>query len=282
MALKHSKFKNTGLLFELLVRQVTADMLENKDSVSVGMIKKYFANSELGKEYAIYKNLSTLKGLQESKAAMLIDNSIQAQKKLSQATLRKEKYALISEIKTHYNIDEFFKSKIENYKLYASIYLLFEAANTNDSLDPKKTTEVKFSILESLTRSANADMEKDPIMEEFKNSDPEVRLLTYKLLVDKFNSKYNGQLNVRQKSLLREYVNEVTMSPKLKDYVNEELEKVKHDLKVLLPGIQDKVIQIKIKQIAEIIKPISKTKSVSDEDVVNLFNYYQLIEELKK
>ena len=54
MAVKHSKYRNTGILFELLVRQTTADLLENKDSKAVKILKKYFTNTDLGKDHTIF------------------------------------------------------------------------------------------------------------------------------------------------------------------------------------------------------------------------------------
>ena len=280
MGLKHSKFKNTGLLFELLVRQIASDTLENKDSPALGIIKKYFSKSELAKEYKIYKILSSYKGLNESKATILLESAVQSQKKLSHSNLRKEKYSLISAIKENYNVDEFFKAKIDNYKLYASIYLLFESASSKDVIAPEIITDVKYSIVENLTKTNTEEKIKSEILEEYSKTDHNTRTLIYKLLVKKFNDKYNNELNDRQKNLLREYVNEVTMTPKLKEYVNEQSMIVRNELKDLLPEIKDKTTQIKVKQVAEIIKPISKKRSVNDDDILNLFNYYQLVDEI--
>ncbi len=281
MTIKHSKFKNTGLLFELLIRQIAADTLENKDSKAVGIIKKYFSKTELAKEYNIYKSLCTNKNISEGRASLLIDSSIESQNKLHKEQLRKEKYSLISAIKEHYNIDDFFKAKIDNYKLFASIYLLFESYNTKESINPVFVTDYKVSIMENLTK-ANSQEKKTEVMEEFNTNDKETRLLIYKILVGKFNDKYKNTLNERQKSLLKEYITEVSMTPKLREYVNEELMIVRGELKSLLPKITDKTVQIKVKQVAEIIKEVPKTKSVTDDDVSNLFNYYQLVDEINE
>lgn len=281
MTLKHSKFKNTGLLFELLVRQIAADTLENKDSKAVSILRKHFSKTELAKEYNIYKALSSNKNISEGRANLLINSSVESQQKLSQSNLRKEKYALISAIKENYNIDEFFKAKIENYKLFASIYLLFESNCSDVSINPEIVTDYKINILENLTKPVSSE-KKSEILQEFNDTDKETRLLIYKIMIGKFNDKYKDALNDRQKKLLKEYINEVSMTPKLREYVNEQLMEVRGELKTLLPTIQDKTIQIKVKQVAEIIKEIPKNKSVSDDDVSNLFNYYQLVDEINE
>lgn len=279
MKLKHSKIKNTGILFELLVRQIATDTLDNINSKAIDIIKKYFNNTEIAKEYQLYKAVSSTRNLSESKGNMLINSIVDAQKKLNQSKLNKEKYSLISAIKEGYDLDDFFKAKIDNYKLFASTYLLFESNNNQNIINPVSVTDFKVTLLEHIT-SSNIDKEKDQIMEEFSNTDKETRLLIYKILVNKFNDKYKGDLNLRQKNLLKEYVNNVTTTTRLKDYINTELSSVKIELNNLVNEINDPVRKIKVKQVSEIIKEISKNKNVTDDDVINLFNYYQLVDEL--
>jgi hypothetical protein len=280
LKLKHSKIRNTGIIFELLVRQITADTLENKESKAIDIIRDYFSKTELSKEYKLYKALSSVRNISEGKGHLLISAALTAQKRLSQSKLRKEKYSLISSIKESYDLDNFFKAKIENYKLMASIYLLFESENSTEQVSIEDLTEYKFTILENMIASPKE--EKQAILEDFKGIDKETRFLVYKILVEKFNDKYKTSLNQPQKNLLREYINNVSTTTRLKDYINEELINVRGQLKKTLPKISDQVVRIKIKQVAEIIKEIPKTRQVNDDDVVNLFNYYQLVEETEK
>lgn len=280
MKLKHSKLKNTGLIFELLIRQLAADTLENKDSEALNIIKKYFNNTELAKEYKIYKVLSSARGLTESKGNILINSIIESQRKLNQTKLRNEKYSLISSIKESYNIDDFFKAKIDNYKIFASAYLIFEADNSKEPSNPALVADFKSTLLEHIS-ATNVDT-KDIISEEFSNVDKGTRLLIYKILVEKFNKKYESALNPKQKGLLREYINNITTTTKLRDYINDEFQKVKDDIKNIVDKVSDPVKKIKLKQVAEIIQEIPKNKSVTEEHVLNLFNYYQLIEEINE
>lgn len=279
MKLKHSKIKNTGILFELLVRQIATDTLDNINSKAIDIIKKCFNNTELAKEYQLYRAVSTTRNLTENKGNILINSIVESQKKLNQSKLNKEKYSLISMIKENYDLDDFFKAKIDNYKIFASTYLLFESTNNKDIINPVSITDFKMTLLEHITSSI-IDKEKDQILEEFSNTDKETRLLIYKILVNKFNDKYKGELNVRQKNLLKEYVNNVTTTTRLKDYINAELAVVKTELNTMVSEIIDPVRKIKVKQVSEIIKEIAKNKNVTDDDVINLFNYYQLVDEL--
>lgn len=282
MKIKHNKIKNTGLLFELLVRQIASDVLDNIDSKAVSIIQKYFGNTELSKEFLIYKTLSSTKDLTESKADILISTSLDSFKKLNQGKLRKEKYNLISDIQENFNLDDFFKAKIDNYKALASIYILLESVKAKGHVNPESIVKMKFTILENLTKSKEIIQEKDAFLEEFKNSDKDIRTIAFKLAVDKFNEKYQSNINPRQKELIREYINNVTTTTRLKDYVNTNLNLVKKELNSLVEKIDDKTTQIKVRQITEIISDIPKTRNVTDEDILNLFNYYQLVEEITK
>ena len=109
MKIKHSKYKNTGILFELLTRQLTADTISGEQSKSLSFLKKHFnSKTELLKEYKIYHTLAIQKYKKESQATMLIETLLEAHKKLNKSQLRKEKYNLIKEIKESYNVNNFF------------------------------------------------------------------------------------------------------------------------------------------------------------------------------
>ena len=124
MSIKHSKFRNTGLLFELLVRQITSDTLEGKNSAAINILKKYFVNTELGKEYKLYEQVTSYKNLSEVKAEMVINTLVETSTKLKRSEIRKQKYNLVREIKDTYNVEKFFKAKVTNYKAAAgNIYV---------------------------------------------------------------------------------------------------------------------------------------------------------------
>jgi len=279
MAIKHSKYRNTAILFELLVRQTTADLLENKDSKSVKILKKYFNGTELGKEYKLYTQFNTMEKLSETKANIAINTIIEERKKLNQSDLNKLKYNLIREIKSNYDIDNFFKAKIDNYKLYASIYTIFESQNSKES-DPKQLITNKINLLEHISIDSKKESEGPTLVEEFMKEDKEIRLLAYKIMVEKFNDKYSG-LSQRQKNVLKEYINNISETENLKKYINTQIQQIKSELVEIHSKIQDPVTKIKLTETIKLLKPIQKTGFVKDEHISSVLQYIELIDELK-
>jgi hypothetical protein len=279
MALKHSKFRNPGVLFELLVRQTTADLLQNKDSKAVKILKKYFTETELAKEYSLYNSFINTEKLNESKAELFINTIVEQYKKLDYEKLKKEKYNLIREIKNNYDLDNFFKAKIDNYKSYASIYIVLESqnntTNVNQILDSKITMLEHICGEEVKEKPASAQ-----ILEEFMKQDKEIRLLAYKILVEKFNKKYVG-LSQEQKDVLKEYINNISDTKNLKVYLNKRLTEIKSTLVEMSSSVKDQVTSIKLKEVVKFIKPIHENETIKDETVSTLLQYYDLINEIK-
>ena len=277
MKVKHSKYKNTGILFELLTRQLTSDTIAGNQPKALSFLKKHFnKKTELLKEYKIYHTLSTQKYNKDSQAAMLIDTLLEAHGKLNKSQLRREKYNLIKEIKDTYNVNDFFKAKITDYKIMASIFNLIE----NKKATPLSIVSSKVTILEHITGKQVNRVKKDVVLENFEKQDRDTRLLTYKVLLEKFNNKYSG-LQDNQKTLLKEYVNSVTNSPSLKSYINQEIKEVKKTITGYSKKVEDKAVAIKLTETKGMIKPLCKKTSVNDDNVINLLNYYELVNELK-
>ena len=274
---KHSKYKNTGILFELLTRQITSETISNSEPKAVGILRKFFGkNSTLLKEYQIYHALLNKKFEKESSATVLIETLMNAHNKLNKSILRRERYNLVREIKDTYNIEDFFKAKVPNHKIYASVYNLLE----NKSANPMSVVNSKVAILEHITDKGLPNKpKKEIVMEEYEKFDKETRALTYKMLMEKFNEKYSS-LATNQRTLLKEYVYNVSNSPKLKAYLNKEIKSVKAELEVLSEGT-DQVTKIKITEVKNMIKPLCKKSSVHDDNIINLLNYYELVNELK-
>ena len=277
MKLKHSKYRNTGILFELLTRQLTSETIAGDSPKSLNFLKNHFnSNTELLKEYKIYHTLSTQKYKKENQAIMLIEELIKAHKNLNKSQLRREKYNLIKEIKNNYNVSDFFNSKITNYKIMASIFNLLE----NREATPTSIVKSKTTLLEHIIEQPT-QKKKNNVLESYQKQDKSTQLLTYKVLLEKFNTKYID-LADNQKSLLKEYVNNVTNSPSLKAYINQEVKQVKKDLTKYIKKVEDKAVAIKLNETKDLISPLNKKISVQDSNVTNLLNYYELINELKE
>ena len=204
MKIKHSKYRNTGLIYELLVKQIAADVLENKESKAIKILKKYYSGtSTLAKEYKLYEFVVKNNAVNQSKAETIISTITEVSRKFNQKTLKKEKYDLISEIKSNYNIDEFFSMSVRDYKALASLYCLLEAQNNSDLVDPNFLVSNKTTLLEHLTsKKQNEDDVKDSLIEEYSKYDKDLKLLTFKILLEKFNSKYKDLLPEQKKQRL--------------------------------------------------------------------------------
>ena len=281
MKIKHSKFKNTGILFELLVRQIASDTISGKDSAAVGLVKKYFSKSQLAKEHKLYQALVSTKALTEGKAESLINATLEISSRLNRSALRKEKYNLIKDIRESYDLEEFFKSKINNYTQYAAAYNLIEAHNSLEFVEPSHVIENKITLLEHITRKeVSKEDVKDRVLEEYAKMDKGTRILAYKMLLEKFNEKY-GNMTPAQKTVLKEYINNISNTVKLREFVNDSYTAIKAQIVELSKTVVDKTIQIKLNEVANLLKPLEKTQSVKDDNIIALLQFHQLIEELK-
>ena len=280
--IKHNKIRNTGLLFEFLLRQITSDVLNNKQRiVAANIIKKRFnERTELGKELALFNILINKKFKSDQKAEYFINEVIKTRSQLNGSVLKRERYNLIKEIKEYYNLNKFLSSKVSNYKIYASVYKLFEYSNT---LSPDKKTESFFNLVEHVTTTKNNIKLSETI--SVLPKDPDLRILTYKTLLEKFNSKYS-KLNSSQKTLLREYINNISNTNSLKDTLKELVKGLKKDLKTHSKNLQDKVVKIKMQEAIKSINKFcginDKSDVVKDEYVVQTMRYLELLKELKK
>ena len=281
MIVKHSKYKNTGILFELLVRQITSDTLSGVDSKAATILKKHFVKTELGKEYKLYETLLNNIKLSEGKADIIINTLLESAKYLNKSALRRQKYNLIKEIKANYDVDEFFKTKLPNYKTQAAFYTLLEMYDGVNQPEANQVISNKLILLEHLTSAPITTVAKDTLMEEFKSYDKDIRMLTYRALLEKFNSKY-ANLNEGQKSVLKEFINSVDNPSKLKDFYNTKITEIKSDLTKLNKKVKDKTTQIKINEVSNILVTLDKNDKINNDDMTNLLHYYELLEELRK
>jgi len=281
MLVKHSKFKNTGILFELLVRQITADTLSGNDSKATNILKKYFNKTELGREYKLYESLLKRTNLTEGKADIVINSVLESSKQLNKSALKRQKYNLIKEIKEHYNLEEFFKTKLPNYKAHAALYTLIEAYD-NKSVSTDQVITNKLAILEHLTFAVKKENKPDELMEEFSKYDNDTRILTYRILLDKFNNKY-ADFSDSKKSILKEFINSVDNPSKLKDFYNVKMQEIKKSLIVLNKTTKNPVTKIKLDEtIKNVLVGLEKNDKINNDHIVNLLQYCDLLEELKQ
>jgi hypothetical protein len=278
--LKHSKYKNTGILFEMLVQKLTSETLSSNKSITIDIIKKYFGkNTELSKELQLYNALVKEQHKTEARALDFIRTVKDTHKKLNQAVLNRQKYNLVKEISENFVFENMSKIHINNYKTLASIYMLFEYSETDN---PKQLMECKNVILENALLRERVKPEKDPILETFEQQDKDVRLLTYKLLIDKFNSKYSQALSESQKQLLNKYITNVNDTEALRGYVQKIIPRIKKQLAESAKQIDDKVTKIKVEKLSEMLCNVESIKKLKESHILNLMRYMDLVDELNE
>lgn len=277
--LKHSKYKNTGILFEMLVRKLTSETLSSDKTLTIDIIKKYFGkNTELAKELHLYNALVKEQFKSEARAIDYINNVKDAYKKLNQSTLRRQRYNLVKEISENFIFENMAKIHITNYKTLASIYMLFEYS---DVASTKQLLECKNVILDHMLLTERKIEQKDPVIESFSKQEKGMRLLTYQLMIDKFNSKYSA-LNESQKRLLNKYITNVNDTEALREYVQTVIPTLKKTLAEHAKHITDKVTQIKVQKLSEMLCNVENMKKIKESHILSLLRYMDLVDELKE
>lgn len=278
--IKHSKYKNTGLIFELLIRQTTSDTLRGIDSHAVNILKKFFSKGQLKQEYKLYESIIKSKSLESYKANILIDTILELSKNINRSTLKNEKYNLIKEIKEHYNIDDFFSKQVTDYKFLASIYTLIECHNSTSSIDPDQIVNNKFTLIEHLSKPI-AKRQQSKILEEYSKYDKDLKILTYKIILEKFNSKYQN-LYPNQKLILKEYINSLDSNTNSKKFYNSQILEIKEEVLKEIPNIKDPATKIKIQEVLKYLTPLPKSYKIQENNFLDLLQYSEMLEEIKK
>lgn len=281
MKLKHNRLKNTAILFELLTQRLTSEIISEQKPIAVNLIKKYFHNSELAKEYSLYKSIANSTNLDENTANLTLKEIETYFNKLDKTKLGKEKYNLINEISKNYDTNDFFKSRVNNYKLFGTISILLETFSSKNSYDIGDIISNKKTLLEHLTSTPVVE-ETSQLLEEYSKLDNPQRNIVFRKVVDKFNEKFADELNESQKEILVEYIFNVSSSPKLTESFNKKIVKLKESFVKSSKKVSDEVTSIKLNEVILELKPFGKNHIISESDVEKLLHYYELYDEIKK
>lgn len=280
MKIKHSKFKNTGLLYELLVKQITSDLVARRDSPAISILRKYFGGENaLVQELGLYRTIQESRGIPTIKADNLISAVLRASKRINLAELKSQKYSMISEIRDNYNLESFFSVSVADYRTLAATYCLFEAERSTDLIDPQSIVTNKVTLLEHMTsRYQDRNEVKDALIEEFSNSDKDLRLLTFKVLLEKFNNKYSSLLP-EQKQFLKQFISLGT-SRKLKDVIAEEYKRLAEQISTFstkLTGVEGIMLQ----EVLKVVQNPPEENWVSDDSLVQVLQLQELVHKLQ-
>ena len=281
MKIKHSKYKNTGLIYELLVKQVTSDLISRQDSPAITILRKYFSgNNVLVQEHKLYKALSEATNLSSTKADSLLSEVRRTAGKLNLKELKDIKYRLISEIRQGYDLEQFFGTTVSNYRTLAAIYCLLEADRSTEVVEPKSIVANKVTLLESMTGKMVAETEdlSKTVLKEFATYDRDLRLATFKILLERFNEEFKDLLP-EQKNLLKQIIS-LGSTRGLKGYLNEEIAKLKDTLTEMISRVPKGIERIKLQESIKMLEPLTETEKVTDTHLVKLLQFYDLVDEL--
>jgi len=282
--LKHLKLRNTGIIYETLLRQITIDALEGRtDSPVFDILKEYFNKGKLlSEELGLYNSIIEYKTDNKDKMEYFLNTVIQMRKRLNESVLAQEKYNIIKEIKKHYNLDTLFNSKVGNYKILASVYKLFEAElHPTQNYNPTAVVQTKYTIIEHITNPIEKSdkTEIDLIIEKYKAQDKEIRVVAHNMLIEKFNQKYSS-LNDSQRQLLKKYIDSMSNTTALKEYVEKEVPRITELLSGYITKIDSEVIKIKLTELLKHTDSLNRGKRVKDSQITNLMKLYELENEI--
>jgi hypothetical protein len=281
---KHNKLKNTGVLFELLVRQITADTLAlRENSPAVDILRKFMnGKTELGRELVLYRAFfNNTKPLSEARAVDLLNLVCNQRKKLNEKQLRAEKYNLISEIKKYYDLNEFLSVRVPSYKIYASVFKQFTVIAENVDIDIEQISTARFTILEHLTgHGTKPALLESKFTNMWREQEEDLRLLSYRMLLEKFNEKY-ASMTEKQKKLLRMYINNVSNSSTLREYIAKETAVLVESITKKLPKVPNKILTIKIHEVLRQLNKMSSLKEFKSNHMTGLLTAYEIDKELE-
>ena len=284
MSIKHSKYKNTGILFELLTRQITSDILSGKKGPkAIPILEKYFnRNEELGKELVLYLSFFNGKKLTETKALDYINILADQRRKLDNRKLKLEKYNLVKEIKENYDLHKFLFNRVPSYKIYASIYKSFECAVQGYTYENvRELSSAKYTLVEYLcgeTENKNIVIESE-VVNTLREQEEDLRLLTYRLILEKFNKKYK-KLNENQKNLLREFLNKGTDTSHILQLAKNEAKTLSNSIDKKIEHVQNKVQRIKLTEIRNQLNNFESLKYIKNNHLTALMIGYELDSQL--
>tara|TARA_Y100000389_G_C17467114_1_gene526638 strand:- start:3585 stop:4442 length:858 start_codon:yes stop_codon:yes gene_type:complete len=279
---KHSKYKNTGIIFELLSKQVAMDVLTSSKNVSLDIVKKFFKEgTSLHQELACYQILMETRNKKDEPALKLVNRVLEQRANIEAKKLNREKYNLIGEIKKNYVVETFFDSRMPEYKLYASIYKLFEYTKQGSTIPGFSHISCYNTILEHMTSPINSPGTIKTHKTLFNEQEDDVKKLALKLIIEKFNTKYKG-LNDKQKTLVSKFINGNTSLAPFRNYIYTEVAAIQEALVSLTGKITDPSLKIKLKEVAKLTTEVTSARRIEDAHISSMIKYYELIDYLKE
>lgn len=279
----HSKYKNTYLIFEFLIRQLTNEMMSGvaiKESNAYQIIQKNFSSGLLKEELTLYQALVDNKLSKTYSAEILLNECIKRYKSLNKRKLDAMRYNLVKKIKECYDIDKLFSTQVEQYKEAGSVYFLFETVKNRDILNESKFAgDIMGNLLSPKEKKKSIQ-----IFECIKEASQEDREMAFKMMVNSFNKKFSSALNENQKEFIQDYTyNHTNENGWIKKHLNRIKRSIISESKNLDDSIYGQnILKIKLKECVKVIDYIAKKKVLNEDDHTKVIQSYKLIDQLNE
>jgi|TARA_Y100000034_G_scaffold93567_1_gene113265 uncharacterized protein (DUF1778 family) len=278
--MKHNKKYNIGVIFELLTKQVATGVINEQPAVSKKastLINKYFStNALLHEELLLFNILLYNQADSHRVASKLLEGTLVSAQAMEERELIEVKETLIKEISEIFDEQTFFKTKIPNYKVYASIQQLLNLSRKKQN--SRKITEkiiLEETVIDHLLNNTEVQRAKEQYE---KNNKQSVDNFTMKLVLEKFNTKYDSKFNSEQKVLLRDFINNNTQE--FEKHAKDEIIKVDSVLEKAINECNDSLLKIKLQDAKKILNEI-KTLELSENVLTRLLTYLDLTKDLQ-
>ena len=272
--LKHSKFKNTAIIFDVLARQLVNEAMSGSSNKALTIIKNHFRpDSVLSKELRLYRGLVSHnigENVETIRVLNYINTIVNARKQLSETILKTSKFNLVKAIKTKYGaafLEEGFSTRLPKYKELASAYKLFEYTISDNPSELLSCSQVISESLIGVIEQSN---------NPWKDLSPGVRSVGFKNLLEGFNAKYSNFLPA-QKLILQEYINNPMSFP---EFFIAEIKSVSAELTTLSANVTA-VNRIKLTEMCNLLRDLSNAPKILDDHISVILKCHGLIDELK-
>lgn len=281
--IKHSKIKNTGLIYQVLIRQIITEGINNKDVKSLEILKSHFKkNSQLYKQLQLYKMLKQSKFDNQKKADQFIQKILEFRTRLDNKKIKNQKYSCVKQMIDKYDIKQLFSIPIQQYKTYASIYKLFQSACEKNMYNPTNIVQSRYNITtQLLANNSSKTQNSDQILEQFKKQSKQIKTLALRQLIKNYNKKYSS-LNTQQRNVLKQYINNITNHNSMNQYIHKMIPLMNSRIKTLLDGISnnDEVLKIKLVEVKNNMSKVNNIKTIDDK-VYTVLNILQLLKQVQ-
>jgi len=278
--MSHNKKRNAGIIYELLVRAVSAYLVENdkaKAQVALNILSTHFnKKSELYKEFRVFHALTKSTVQDSSIAAAILSESKQSSRRIDSHKLDKEKSSLIKEVNYTLKDPDFYYRNVPEYREFATVQSLINAWREGDRSNLTEMVILESKMVEFLTGS------KPQIQEEVEVN-PDVDALVVKIMNEKFNNKYASKLTKEQKDLIQDYV--FSLQSNTHEFISERARSIQisavERLRELKKAEKNTIILEKIDNVMNQVNNIDFT-TLNDEKIARLMTLNQLISEIKE